>query len=33
MLLVDRMFRRCGLTTAGIGSLERLAHIGSNAMP
>lgn len=32
MLLMDRMFRRRGLTTARIGSLERLAYIGSNAM-
>lgn len=32
MLLMDRMFRRRGLTTARIGPLERLAYIGSNAM-
>ena len=32
MLLMDRMFRRRGLTTARIGSLERLAYIASNAM-
>jgi serine/threonine-protein kinase HipA len=32
MLLMDRMFRRRGLTTARIGPLERLAFIGSNAM-
>lgn len=32
MLLMDRLFRRRGLTTARIGSLERLAYIGSNAM-
>ena len=32
MLLMDRMFRRRGLTTARIGSLERLAYIGCNAM-
>lgn len=32
MLLVDRMFKRRGLTTARIGPLERLAYIGSNAM-
>lgn len=32
MLLMDRMFRRRGLTTARIGSLERLAYIGGNAM-
>ena len=32
LLLMDRMFRRRGLTTARIGSLERLAYIGSNAM-
>lgn len=32
MLLMDRMFRRRGLTTARIGSLERLTYIGSNAM-
>ncbi|WP_372437173.1 type II toxin-antitoxin system HipA family toxin [Pseudomonas chlororaphis subsp. aureofaciens] len=32
MLLMDRMFRRRGLTTARIGALERLAYIGSNAM-
>ncbi|HKS11521.1 MAG TPA: type II toxin-antitoxin system HipA family toxin [Pseudomonas sp.] len=32
MLLMDRMFRRRGLTTSRIGSLERLAFIGSNAM-
>jgi serine/threonine-protein kinase HipA len=32
MLLMDRLFRRRGLTTARIGPLERLAYIGSNAM-
>ncbi|MFF7065690.1 HipA domain-containing protein [Pseudomonas sp. NPDC008258] len=32
MLLMDRMFRRRGLTTARIGALERLAYIGGNAM-
>ena len=32
MLLMDRMFRRRGLTTARTGSLERLAYIGRNAM-
>lgn len=32
MLLMDRMFRRRGLTTARIGALERLAYIGRNAM-
>ncbi|MDR0260529.1 MAG: type II toxin-antitoxin system HipA family toxin [Comamonas sp.] len=32
MLLMDRMFRRRGLSTARIGALERLAYIGSNAM-
>ncbi len=32
MLLMDRMFRRRGLTTARIGPLERLSCIGSNAM-
>ncbi|PSJ44603.1 type II toxin-antitoxin system HipA family toxin [Zobellella taiwanensis] len=32
MLLMDRMFRRRGLTTARIGPLERLAYIGGNAM-
>ncbi|WCM18180.1 type II toxin-antitoxin system HipA family toxin [Paraburkholderia bryophila] len=32
MLLMDRMFRRRGLTTARIGPLERLAYVGSNAM-
>ncbi|MFH7586144.1 type II toxin-antitoxin system HipA family toxin [Oceanimonas smirnovii] len=32
MLLMDRMFRRRGLTTARIGPLERLTCIGSNAM-
>nr|WP_312379227.1 type II toxin-antitoxin system HipA family toxin [Delftia acidovorans] len=32
MLLMDRMFRRRGLTTARIGALERLAYIGNNAM-
>lgn len=32
MLLMDRMFRRRGLTTARIGALARLAYIGSNAM-
>ncbi|MEQ4617541.1 MAG: type II toxin-antitoxin system HipA family toxin [Corticimicrobacter sp.] len=32
MLLMDRMFRRRGLTTARIGPLERLAYIGNNAM-
>ncbi|WP_043195899.1 type II toxin-antitoxin system HipA family toxin [Pseudomonas putida] len=31
-LLMDRMFRRRGLTTARIGALERLAYIGGNAM-
>lgn len=32
LLLMDRMFRQRGLTTARIGALERLAYIGSNAM-
>jgi serine/threonine-protein kinase HipA len=32
MLLMDRMFRQRGLTTARIGPLERLAFVGSNAM-
>lgn len=32
MMLMDRMFRRRRLNTARIGSLERLAYIGSNAM-
>lgn len=32
MLLMDRMFRRRGFGTARIGSLQRLAYIGSNAM-
>ncbi|EOA02192.1 serine kinase HipA [Herbaspirillum frisingense GSF30] len=32
MLLMDRLFRRRGLTTARIGPLERLAYIGRNAM-
>ena len=32
LLLMDRMFRQRGLTTARIGALERLANIGSNAM-
>lgn len=32
MLLMDRMFRRRGLTTARIGPLERLAYIGNSAM-
>ncbi|AYG45442.1 type II toxin-antitoxin system HipA family toxin [Pseudomonas sp. Leaf58] len=32
MLLMDRLFRRRGLTTARIGALERLAFIGGNAM-
>lgn len=32
MLLMDRMFRSRGLTTARIGPLERLAYVGSNAM-
>ncbi|MHA7845804.1 type II toxin-antitoxin system HipA family toxin [Serratia sp. D1N4] len=32
MLLMDRLFRRRGLTTARIGPLERLTYIGSNAM-
>ncbi|MEE1990733.1 type II toxin-antitoxin system HipA family toxin [Pseudomonas syringae pv. syringae] len=32
MLLMDRLFRRRGLTTARIGPLERLAYIGSSAM-
>ncbi|WP_423380578.1 type II toxin-antitoxin system HipA family toxin [Burkholderia sp. LMG 32019] len=32
MLLMDRMFRSRGLTTARIGPLERLAYIGGNAM-
>lgn len=32
LLLMDRMFRRRGLTIARIGPLERLAFIGSNAM-
>ena len=32
MLLMDRMFRRRGLSTARIGPLERLAFVGSNAM-
>lgn len=32
MLLMDRLFKRRGLTSARIGPLERLAYIGSNAM-
>lgn len=32
MLLMDRMFKRRGLTIARIGPLERLAYIGNNAM-
>ncbi|WP_306391292.1 type II toxin-antitoxin system HipA family toxin [Telluria beijingensis] len=32
MLLMDRLFRRRGLTTARIGALERSAYVGSNAM-
>ncbi|MGB6009496.1 type II toxin-antitoxin system HipA family toxin [Castellaniella sp.] len=32
MLLMDRLFRRRGLTTARIGPLERLSYIGSKAM-
>ena len=32
MLLMDRLFRSRGLTTARIGALERLTYIGSNAM-
>lgn len=32
MMLMDRLFRRRGLTTARIGPLERLAYIGHNAM-
>lgn len=32
MLLMDRLFRQRGLTTARIGALERLAYIGNNAM-
>lgn len=32
MLLMDRMFRRRGLTTARIGPLERLTYIGDHAM-
>ncbi|MBD8682727.1 type II toxin-antitoxin system HipA family toxin [Pseudomonas sp. CFBP 13719] len=32
VLLMDRMFRRRGLGTARIGTLQRLAYIGSNAM-
>lgn len=32
MLLMDRVFRRRGLTPARIGALKRLAFIGSNAM-
>ncbi|MFZ1874205.1 MAG: type II toxin-antitoxin system HipA family toxin [Chania sp.] len=32
MLLMDRLFRRRGLTTARIGPLERLTYIGNNAM-
>lgn len=32
MLLMDRMFRRRGLSTARIGPLQRLAYIGNNAM-
>ncbi|GAB2873653.1 type II toxin-antitoxin system HipA family toxin [Paraburkholderia jirisanensis] len=32
MLLMDRMFRRRGLTTARIGPLERLTYVGNNAM-
>lgn len=32
MLLMDRLFKRRGLTTARIGALERLAYIGRNAM-
>lgn len=32
MLLMDRLFRRRGLTTARIGPLERLTYIGNKAM-
>lgn len=32
MLLMDRVFRQRNLTTARIGSLERLSYIGDNAM-
>lgn len=32
MLLMDRLFRRRGLTTARIGPLERLAYIANDAM-
>ncbi|MGF6093870.1 type II toxin-antitoxin system HipA family toxin [Pseudomonas sp. 18175] len=32
MLLMDRLFRRRGLSIARIGALERLAYIGNNAM-
>ncbi|NIF20988.1 type II toxin-antitoxin system HipA family toxin [Candidatus Pantoea multigeneris] len=32
MMLMDRLFRQRGLSTARIGPLERLAYIGSNAM-
>nr|WKF56289.1 Serine/threonine-protein kinase toxin HipA [Paraburkholderia busanensis] len=32
MLLMDRMFRSRGLTTARVGPLERLSYIGRNAM-
>jgi serine/threonine-protein kinase HipA len=32
MLLMDRLFRKRGLSSARIGPLERLAYIGSNAM-
>lgn len=32
MLLMDRMFRSRGLSTARIGPLQRLAYIGNNAM-
>lgn len=32
MLLMDRLFRKRGLSSARIGPLERLTYIGSNAM-
>lgn len=32
MLLMDRLFRQRGLSTARIGALERLSYIGNNAM-